>query len=62
MKIITIHLDNLTQIYCGELRNDKDEIDHIKMTKNYSEILTWSKEHNARIIDLDIAEMLEDYL
>jgi hypothetical protein len=62
MKIITIHLDTLTQIYCGELRAEENKIDHIKMTKNYGEILAWAKEHNARIIDLDIAEMLEDYL
>jgi len=49
-------------MYCGELKNEEGETKEVKIAKAYSEILTWAKEHHTRVIDLDIAEMLEGYL
>jgi len=60
--LATVHKDSLTRMYCGELKNEEGETKEVKIAKAYSEILTWAKEHHTRVIDLDIAEMLEGYL
>ncbi len=62
MKIATIHQDNISRLYCAEIQNDQGQTALFKMSKLYSELLNWARENEARIIDLDKEEDLEDYL
>jgi hypothetical protein len=62
MKIAIIYRDSFSNVYCGEIRNEKKKVIHFRMSKSYTEILTWSREHHCRLVDLDVQKLLEDWL
>jgi hypothetical protein len=60
MNVAFIHQDNTSRLYYGEIKNENDKTIFYKITRIYPEMITWAKENEARIINLDRIEDLED--
>ncbi len=60
--IAYVYHDPLSKVYCGEIKDSAGKVINANFSYRFADLMQWAREHNARVIDLDSTDRLNEAL